>query len=250
MALCDAHSAKTPVASQLVALTVAARARGCDGRAMEQSSGGIRMDSWCGGGLAEQRRRTCVLRLRGGGKAFRARIAAKHEWRASLWRHAKSGHTEEIRKLVRQPLCPLDVADKEQGWTGLHWAAASGHASVVQTLLEAGADVNARDLHDSTPLHWAASLGHQAVLVVLCKGGANLHLRDKTGKTPIGVAVQHRQEYAAELLKRSLIRRWKMLSERKKVSWERRLRKDNISELERDRLMRAIKPGKALQVRL
>lgn len=120
-----------------------------------------------------------VLRMRGGGKAFRQRRAELHEWKERFWRNARGGHKEEIRNLLKKKVGSIDVVDPVHGWTGLHWAAAAGHAEIVKMLIDAGATVNARDLHKSTPLHWAAALGHQSVLSVLSRSGANLHMRDK-----------------------------------------------------------------------
>jgi len=47
----------------------------------------------------------------------------------------------------------------------LHWASWSGHYAVVQQLLEAGADANAKIYYSSwTLLHWASQCGYDAVV--------------------------------------------------------------------------------------
>ena len=61
--------------------------------------------------------------------------------------------------------------DGQGGWTPLHLAVAEGHAEVVHVLVEAGADLSARNDQHHTPLHIA--LEHAPALVpVLVELGA------------------------------------------------------------------------------
>ena len=57
------------------------------------------------------------------------------------------------------------VQTEDDGWTPLHTAAGDSTPANIQALLDAGADVMARDRYGSTPLHWTDSPeGIQALL--------------------------------------------------------------------------------------
>ena len=68
---------------------------------------------------------------------------------------------------------PVDTADVH-GMTPLHKAAVQGHASVVESLLRAGANANAPAADGSTPLHMAAHKGHSAALAALIASGGDV----------------------------------------------------------------------------
>ena len=81
----------------------------------------------------------------------------------------------------------LEARDKS-GWTPLHFAAAySSTPSVIAVLLDAGADLEARDkLIQRTPLHLAAAYGvTPSVITALIDAGAGIDARDKDGDTPM-----------------------------------------------------------------
>jgi cytohesin len=77
-----------------------------------------------------------------------------------------------------------DARDK-WGRTPLHWFAVSGHCETVEVLIDAGADPDAQDLHGFTPLHRVAMQGHGCTSTLLRKG-ADVHNRSpRTGWTPL-----------------------------------------------------------------
>ena len=81
------------------------------------------------------------------------------------------------------------------GATPLHMAAASSSASIVETLVGAGANRGARDQSGSTPLHWAAMLndgpGVSNVIQVLAHSEANPNSENEDGLSPIHLAARY-----------------------------------------------------------
>ena len=77
----------------------------------------------------------------------------------------------------------VDAKDEARGQTALMWAAAEGHAAVVQALLAAGADVQARLPSGFTPLLFAVREGRLDVVRVLLEGGRRRQ-RDGPGRRP------------------------------------------------------------------
>lgn len=86
----------------------------------------------------------------------------------------------------------------EKGDTPLHVAAKSSYiAGVVEAILAAGADANARDGDGRTALHVVASryelsgeLRHIDIVRVLLQGGAEVNARDLQGLTPLHMTAQ------------------------------------------------------------
>ncbi len=76
--------------------------------------------------------------------------------------------------------------DDKYGWTPLHRAAGlSENPAVIVALLDAGANIEARDKDGWTPLHGAARFNESpAVIVALLDAGANPKARDKFDETP------------------------------------------------------------------
>ena len=77
-------------------------------------------------------------------------------------------------------------ARDEFGWTPLHSAAANENPAVLAALLDAGADLNALDGSGRTVLHIAATANdNPAVLAALLEAGANPNANDASGNTPL-----------------------------------------------------------------
>lgn len=68
---------------------------------------------------------------------------------------ARLGAIEDVKAIVRRHPELVREPD-ETGATAMHYAAFGGHRDVVRVLVEAGADINARDSqYHATPAGWA-----------------------------------------------------------------------------------------------
>jgi ankyrin repeat protein len=72
--------------------------------------------------------------------------------------------------------------------TPLHWACYNGHLDMVELLLEAGADPNARDDDYCTCLHIASQRGEAGIVNMLLLEGADLMALNRSNKLPSYVA--------------------------------------------------------------
>jgi len=74
----------------------------------------------------------------------------------------------------------------------LHRAAADGDLAEVQRLLVAGYPVNRFDDLGKTPLHYAVAREHREIVETLIYAGANVNARDqrRIGNTPLGESAQ------------------------------------------------------------
>lgn len=98
--------------------------------------------------------------------------------RTSLQRAAARGYAVVVALLVD---AGAEVNAKDtRGDTALSHAAAAGFIEVMDTLLAAGADVNQRRHSGATPLHRALKRGHTEACKVLVKAGADLSLPKRT----------------------------------------------------------------------
>ena len=85
----------------------------------------------------------------------------------------------------------LDAVDI-LGWTPLHYAAnkPGEHSSLVESILDAGGQVDPRTKSDYTPLHYAAASGHTKVASRLCRKGAAKDARNIDMRTPLHLAAE------------------------------------------------------------
>jgi ankyrin repeat protein len=142
------------------------------------------------------------------------------------WDRYAAAADEVRQRLVMQMVRVLvthgaDVKAKDrEGLTALHRAACRSYREVIQFLLAAGADVNARTVRDpepdpvmrenralddtfgpgTTPLHAAAAGGDPCVIEVLLTHGARIQAANESGATPLHCAVREARPGVVEFL--------------------------------------------------
>ena len=109
---------------------------------------------------------------------------------------AATGEVERLEALLQHhPERARELSG--DGWTALHLAAFFGHAKAAKLLLDAGAstEVTARNGQGNTPLHAAVAGRHPDVVEALLAAQANPNARELRGLTPLHLAA-HRVDVA------------------------------------------------------
>ena len=116
---------------------------------------------------------------------------------------ASKGHALILKALLDNG-ADVNFRSPSVGQTALH-AACSSHA--IHMLVEAGAEVDAQRYDGGTPLHYAAASSSNEAMRALVQCSADINARhSKTGQTPLHVACQHQAwgvDSAVDLLLRS-----------------------------------------------
>ncbi|KAJ2612986.1 phosphate system positive regulatory protein pho81 [Coemansia sp. RSA 1365] len=110
----------------------------------------------------------------------------------------EKGH-EEIVKLLLE--AGAEITSNLQGMHPLHVAARAGFSGIVRILLERGAPVNVvdKDLGWS-PVFYAASEGKVECIQILLEGGCNVNILDENGRGPLYFAANEGRLDSVELL--------------------------------------------------
>jgi ankyrin repeat protein len=101
----------------------------------------------------------------------------------ALFRAIRSGDLATVK--VHLSKAEIEARDA-RGATPLMHAAAFGNLETMKVLLDAGADVNARNTFDATALLWSARDPEKARLLI--EHGADVNVQSKQGRTPLMVA--------------------------------------------------------------
>lgn len=96
---------------------------------------------------------------------------AKQALNDELWTAARKGDAAAVKTLLERG---ADVNAKfRYGATALSYAADKGHVEVVKLLIERGADVNVKDtFYKAQPIIWATFKGHARIVQALLDKGA------------------------------------------------------------------------------
>ncbi|KAJ5909044.1 hypothetical protein N7495_001726 [Penicillium taxi] len=96
-----------------------------------------------------------------------------------------------IVNLLVEKGADIETEDKD-GQTPLSWASKNGHETIVKLLL--GKE------YGQTPLSWASKNGHETVVKLLLEKGADIKTKDKYGRTPLSWASENGHETIFKLL--------------------------------------------------
>lgn len=114
---------------------------------------------------------------------------------------AKAGDLEIVKKLVTAHTGIVNCRDVDgRQSTPLHFAAGYNRVSVVEYLLQYGADVHAKDKGGLVPLHNACSYGHYEVADLLVRHGASVNVSDLWKFTPLHEATAKGKHDIVKLL--------------------------------------------------
>jgi ankyrin repeat protein len=111
------------------------------------------------------------------------------------------GHPETVDALLAAG-AEVNAASREtMKLTPLASAMATAQIEIAKTLIEHGANVNAKAASDLTPLHTAAARGNIEAATLLLEHGADINATTTDGKKPIAYAEERNHSEMVEFLK-------------------------------------------------
>ena len=137
----------------------------------------------CNGGTADE-----VLKELSAGASVHSRGWSNY---TPLHMAALNKRNPEVTTVLLNAGADVNARDKDN-FTPLHLAAMTNHPEVVTALLKAGSDVNAKGKGDITPLLAATMhLDPEAIIMVLLQAGADVNAKDAKGRRAIEAAEQN-----------------------------------------------------------
>jgi ankyrin repeat protein len=114
---------------------------------------------------------------------------------------AAKGNLETLQELLAHNPQLVNLVDKMDYGTPLHWAAVYGQPDACKVLLAHNADINLVDELGHTPLNWAIGGREEDVVRLLIEHGANVNHKDLKGRTPLQVALEKSEHEIAAILR-------------------------------------------------
>jgi len=119
----------------------------------------------------------------------------------ALYLAVRSGNLDVVNVLLKAGFHTKYVHVGDNGATALHVAAKHNHPTVVRVLLEAHADVAARDFSGNSALHLAARNGHREIVMLLLEAGAKASQGNTNGESPRQFAARFKHHDVEDILK-------------------------------------------------
>lgn len=105
----------------------------------------------------------------------------------------------EVVKYLIQVVDDINGATKDG--SPLMAAAVKGYNSIVQLLLDAGADPNIEDMNKTSALHYAATFKNYDLVIMLLNAGGDLHHKNNINQSPYDLALIHNDKRLNEIIK-------------------------------------------------
>ncbi|CAL4194644.1 unnamed protein product, partial [Meganyctiphanes norvegica] len=107
-----------------------------------------------------------------------------------LWKAADSGDKSAVVSALSAGGDPSWQNPSDGDRTALMRAAIGNHADITRIIIEAGADIEKRNVNSDTAMHYAAWMGSNEALSVLINHKADVNSLGKWGWTPLMLAVR------------------------------------------------------------
>ena len=131
-------------------------------------------------------------------------LALNREWSSTPTMLLQKGISQNYTALVTYALnhraAANEILDYEEGNTGLHIAARSGHLSLLGELLYYNADIEMKNFIGNTPLLEAVDANNLESFHYLIAKGAQVNARNSYGKTALHLAAAHEKTEIVRLL--------------------------------------------------
>jgi ankyrin repeat protein len=93
-----------------------------------------------------------------------------------------------IVKFLIEHNVKVNKCDASKNRSAIHWAVISNNYEIVELLIKANADINARDRDQLTPLILATNNGNYEITKLLIQNGANVNVRDRMNSSSLHYA--------------------------------------------------------------
>lgn len=112
------------------------------------------------------------------------------------------GHLEAAGFLLDRGANPRLISRNRMANAALHAALAGRRSAIAHLLVARGADIRVADGSGWTPLHHAVYNGDLPSTAMILEAGADLLARNQKGETPLAVALERGHSEVADLLRR------------------------------------------------